>query len=138
MPHRIGVGASIAAMLHPRDIELAGDAVAALTQILAIMADEVMRSEEPSPRWDVGHLAEVEYRLGVVVGIDDVAPPPAHARMVTLGIDDVALLLDGMAFTEIFSVDLPWFELVQWTSDFVTAELRGHWSEDEWRAWSAR
>lgn len=125
-------------MLQPREIELGGEAVAALTQILAIMHDEVMRSEELTPRWDIGRLAEVEYLLGVVVGIDDVAPPSEHARTVTLGIDDVALLLDGMAFTEIFSADLPWFELVQWTSDFVTAELRRHWSDDEWRAWSAR
>lgn len=138
MRQSAGRDASIVSMLQPRDIELGGEAVAALTQILAIMHDEVMRSEDLVPRWDIGRLAQVEQRLGVVVGIDDVAPPAPDHRTVTLGIDDVALLLDGMAFTEIFSVDLPWFELVQWTSDFVTGELRRHWSEDEWRAWSAR
>jgi hypothetical protein len=43
-----------------------------------------------------------------------------------------ALLLDGMAFTEIASADLPWIEMVRWTSDFVTSELRSHWTEAEW------
>jgi hypothetical protein len=33
------------------------------------------------------------------------------------------------------SVDFPFFEMVQWTSDFVTAELRAHWSEDLWLAY---
>ena len=57
---------------------------------------------------------------------------------VTLDIDDAALLLDGMAFTEIASMELPWFEMVQWTSDFITTELRQHWTDDEWRTYAAR
>jgi len=121
----------------PRDVELSGDALASLTQILAIMNDEVMRSEDARPRWDIEQLMDLECRLGVMIGVDDLEPP-AEGRTVTLCIDDVALLLDGMAFTEMFSVDLPWFELVQWTADFVTAELRRHWSDEEWRAWVAR
>ena len=56
---------------------------------------------------------------------------------VTLGIDDAALLLDGMAFTEIASADLPWIDMVRWTSDFVTSELRSHWSDAEWLEFSA-
>jgi hypothetical protein len=36
------------------------------------------------------------------------------------------------------SVDFPFFEMVQWTSDFVTAELRSHWSEDLWLAYVGR
>jgi hypothetical protein len=50
-----------------------------------------------------------------------------------LGIDDVALLLQGMAFTEVMSEDLPWIDTVRWVTDFVTAELRKYWTEDEWR-----
>ena len=53
-------------------------------------------------------------------------------REVELHIEDVALVLSGMAFTETMSADLPWFEMVRWTSDFVTAELRAHWSDAEW------
>lgn len=124
-------------MLLPRELELSGEALASLTQILAIMNDQVLGGVEP-PRWEVEQLMTLEWRLGVTVGVDDVSPAVSDARTVTLGIDDVAMLLDGMAFTEIASVGLPWFEMVQWTSDFVTGELRRHWSEDEWRAWSAR
>jgi len=125
-------------VLHPRELELTGDALASLTQILAIMNDEVLRAEDAAPRWEIETLLDLEYRLGVTIGVDDVGPPPDGSRTVVLGIDDVALLLDGMAFTEIFSAELPWFELVQWTTEFVTAELRQYWTDDEWRAWSAR
>ena len=55
-----------------------------------------------------------------------------------MGIDDAALLLDGMAFTEVMSVEFPFFEMVQWTSDFVTTELRSHWTEDEWRKFASK
>ena len=54
-----------------------------------------------------------------------------ESESITLGIDDAALLLQGMAFTELMSVDLPWFETVQWVTDFVTSELRQHWSDQE-------
>ena len=52
--------------------------------------------------------------------------------------DDAALLLDGMAFTEMASVEFPWFDMVRWTADFITTELRQHWTDDEWRTLSAR
>ena len=123
-------------MLHPRELELSGEALSALTQILGIMNDQVLAGHD-QPRWNLERLLELEMRLGVTVGIDDLAPPE-DARTVTLGLDDVALLLEGMAFTEVASVDLPWFEMVQWTADFVTAELRQHWSDDEWRSWVGR
>jgi hypothetical protein len=94
-------------------------------------------------RWDLERLMELELRLGVAPGgfglVDDTADAPAGdgRRAVTLGIDDAALLLDGMAFTEIASADLPWIEMVRWTSDFVTSELRSHWTEAEWLEMSA-
>ena len=75
--------------------------------------------------------------MGIVLGIDDVCVGSAGTTTVTIGIDDAALLLDGMAFTEMASVDFPWFDMVRWTSDFVTAELRPHWSEDAWQTFAA-
>jgi len=57
---------------------------------------------------------------------------PAEGEGVLLGIDDAALLLQGMAFTEVMSQDLPWIESVRWVTDFITDELRQHWTEDEW------
>jgi hypothetical protein len=114
-------------MLLPREIELEPDARLALGQILGIMSDQAMSGD--ATRWDVERLMEVETRLGVVPGGFGVGEESAT---VTLGIDDAALLLDGMAFTEFASADLPWIEMVRWTSDFVTSQLRSHWTEAEW------
>lgn len=113
-------------MLLPRDIVFESGAISALTEIIGIMADQVM-GEMQSTRWEITRLAELEARL----------LQPAEGDPVTIGIDDAALLLDGMAFTEVMSVEFPWFDMVQWTSDFVTSELRQHWTEDEWRDYSA-
>lgn len=118
----------------PRAIDLEPDARLALGQILGIMSDQVMSGSRP--RWDLERLMELEMRLGVVPGGFEVERPE-ETTTVTLGIDDAALLLDGMAFTEIASADLPWIEMVRWTSDFVTSELRSHWSDAEWLELSA-
>jgi hypothetical protein len=120
----------------PKQIELEPDARLALGEILGIMSDQAM-SGEPS-RWDLERLIEVEVRLGVApeaTGVADIGDIDVPAT-VTLGIDDAALLLDGMAFTEAASADLPWIDMVRWTADFVTAELRSHWSEADWIALS--
>lgn len=123
-------------MRSPRDIDLGGDALASLGQILGIMTDQVLAGEG-RPRWELDELMALEVRLGIHTGIDDLPGIAAtEGRTVTLDIGDVALLLDGMAFTEIASVELPWFEMVQWTADFITGELRRHWTEEEWRAYS--
>jgi len=114
----------------PREFELEPDARMALAQILGIMTDQAM-SGDPS-RWDVGRLMEVEARLGITLGIDDTGRGPAESANVMIGIDDAALLLDGMAYTEIASADLPWIDMVRWTADFVSTELRRHWTDDEW------
>ncbi len=122
----------------PRAIELEADARLALGQIIGIMSDQAMSGA--IARWDVERLMELELRLGVTpggYGIVDIAEASPEPTTVTLGIDDAALLLDGMAFTEIASADLPWIEMVRWTSDFVTSELRRHWSEAEWLALTA-
>ena len=112
-------------VIQPRDIVFERDAVTALTEILGIMADQVM-GEVSNPRWEIAKLADLEARL----------MQPADGDPVTIGIDDAALLLDGMAFTEVMSVEFPWFEMVQWTSDFVTGQLRQHWTEEEWQTFS--
>lgn len=114
-------------MIEPREIVLPPEAVQALTEILGIMADEVMRDPVGS-RWDIPRLVELEERL----------LQPAEGDPVTLGIDDAALLLDGMAFTEVMSEELPWIDMVRWTADFVTAELRQHWTPEQWSTYVGR
>lgn len=118
----------------PREIEMEPDARMALGQILGIMTDQAMSGE--ASRWDLERLMEVEARLGVAPSgfrMDEVE----DRTTVTIGIDDAALLLDGMAFTEVASADLPWIDMVRWTADFVTGELRSHWTDDEWLELSA-
>lgn len=120
----------------PRSIELEPDARLALGQIIGIMADQAMSGAVA--RWDVERLMELELRLGLLhggTGIEDLGDDGSDA--VILGIDDAALLLDGMAFTEVASADLPWIEMVRWTSDFVTSELRSQWTQAEWLALTA-
>lgn len=113
----------------PRAVELESDARMALGTIIGIMSDQAMSGT--ACRWDVERLLELEVRLGIPAGVagdDQFGEIPT----VILGIDDVALLLEGMAFTEVASADLPWIDMVRWTSDFVTAELRRHWTDGEW------
>ena len=114
----------------PRQFDLRADARMALAQILGIMSDQAMSGD--ASRWDVGRLLEVEARLGIILGVDDVGRGGDESRLVTIGIDDAALLLDGMAYTEIASAELPWIDMVRWTADFVSAELRQHWTDHEW------
>ncbi len=57
-------------------------------------------------------------------------------REIELEIEDAALLLEGLAFTEAMSVDLPWFDMVQWTVDFMTQQLRPAWTEEEWTTYA--
>ena len=114
-------------MIEPRMIVFEREAVSALFEILEIMTDQLIEGNMLS-RWDTETVVELQMRLS---GIQ-------KGEAVEIGIDDAALLLDGMAFIEVISVDFPFFEMVQWTSDFVTSELRSHWSEDLWLAYVGR
>lgn len=114
-------------MLEPREISLDKEAIASLRQIIGIMTDQVQLAERHT-RWNVEHLIDLDERL---FAHEDGQP-------IVLGIDDVALLLEGMAFTEIMSVELPWFDMVQWTSDFITSELRQHWTQVQWEQFASR
>ena len=113
-------------MIEPRAIRLDREATLALSQILGIMLDQLFELEA-SQGWSTEHIIDLDARL-----VDSL-----EGESITLGIDDAALLLQGMAFTEVMSADLPWIEMVRWTSDFVTSELRQYWTEDEWRTFTA-
>ena len=114
-------------MINPRTIVFEPDAVSALFEILEIMTDQLMEGNMLS-RWDTEAVFELQMRLA---GVGDGEP-------VEMGIDDAALLLDGMAFTEVMSAEFSFIEMVRWTSDFITGELRSHWTEDEWLAYVGR
>lgn len=110
-------------MIEPRTIYFDREAVMAMSQILGILLDQ-MFDFETSHQWSTEHVVELEARLADLV----------EDEPIVLGIDDAALLLQGMAFTEVKSLDFPWIDMVRWVTDFVTAELRQHWSESEWQS----
>jgi hypothetical protein len=112
-------------VIEARTIHLEPEAVMAMSQILGIMLDQ-MFDAETSTMWNTEHIIELEARLVA----------PAEGEPVEIGIDDASLLLQGMAFTEVMSADLPWIDMVRWVTDFVTTELRQHWTEEEWQAFS--
>ena len=112
-------------MIEARTIQLEPEAVMAMSQILGIMLDQ-MFDAETSTMWNTEHIIELEARLVA----------PAEGEPVELGIDDASLLLQGMAFTEVMSAELPWIDMVRWVTDFVTTELRQHWTEEEWQNFS--
>lgn len=110
-----------------RTIALPPEAALALNEIIGIMTDQLMEGQMMQ-RWDAEVLVGLQMRLHQA----------QDGEAIELDISDAALLLEGMAFTEVMSIEFPFFEMVQWTSDFVTQELRPHWTEDEWREFAAR
>ena len=110
-----------------RLVLLPPEAAMALNEIIGIMTDQLMEGNMNS-RWDAEALVELQMRLHLA----------QDGEAIEIDISEAALLLDGMAFTEVMSVEFPFFEMVQWTSDFVTQELRSYWNEDEWREFVAR
>ena len=109
-------------MKEPRLVPLEQDAVLALSQILGIMLDQLLDGED-ARGWSSEKILDLEARLMA----------PGENEGVLLGINDVALLLQGMAYTEVMSQEFPWIDTVRWVTDFVTEELRKHWSEEEWQ-----
>ena len=114
-------------MVLPRDITFEPEAIAAMLQILGILTDQLSETNMKS-EWDLGHIVDLETRLFMVE--DD--------GCITLGITDAALILTGMAFTEVMSQDLPWIDMVRWTADFISTELRQYWTDEEWNQYAAR
>ena len=86
------------------------------------MLDQLLDGED-ARGWSSEKILDLEARLMA----------PGENEGVLLGINDVALLLQGMAYTEVMSQEFPWIDTVRWVTDFVTEELRKHWSEEEWQ-----
>ncbi len=109
-------------MIEPRAVTLDREAILTLAQILGIMLDRLFDGDDTNG-WNSEHIIDLEARLTA----------PIEENGVLIGIDDAALLLHGMAYTEVMSEHLPWIDSVRWVADFVTQELRQYWTEDEWQ-----
>lgn len=122
-----------------REITLPAEAAASIDQILGIVLDSFMGGHDTVAgrgaygwRFDVERVVELGERLRDVWTPEELSRGSGDERVIVLDIEDVALVLQGMAFTEVMSAELPWVDMVRWTSDFVTAQLRPHWSDEEW------
>jgi hypothetical protein len=126
----------IGSMALPRDVELSIEAAGAIRQILGIMTDQLMGGDGGWD-WDLDHVVALDARLELLWESEEWQTLSGDDRPTQLEIDDVALVLDGMAFTEVASADFPWIEMVRWSADFITAELRQHWTDEEWHAFQS-
>lgn len=132
-----------------RSLELTRDAASALRTILGIMADQFLFADDMATSgWDPEAVGTLDRRIEQIwpeeyMGMTESDPESASdrdqpARPIDLDIEEASMLLAGMAFTEFASAEFPWADMVRWTSDFITAELRGLWTDDEWRRHSGR
>lgn len=114
-----------------RPVELSVEAVGSIRQILGIVLDN---AADGAGRWrfDLDRVQDLDERITAGWHRDELETLSGDPRPIELHIEDVDLILHGMAFTEVMSADLPWIDMVRWTADFVTAQLRPHWSEAEW------
>ncbi len=130
-------------MTEPRDVILPAEAASSIDQILGIVLDSFMGGSPTAHvgafgwGFDVEQVVELEQRLRDVWNAEELSRGEGDERSIELSMEDVALILHGMAFTEVMSADLPWIDMVRWTSDFVTTQLRAPWTEDEWEAFGA-
>lgn len=130
-------------MTEPRDVMLPAEAASSIDQILGIVLDSFMGGSSNAHvgafgwGFDVERVVELEQRLRDVWSVEELSRGEGDERSIELSMEDVALILHGMAFTEVMSADLPWIDMVRWTSDFVTTQLRAPWTEDEWEAFGS-
>ena len=114
----------------PRQVSLSADAAGALLELLGIIHDN-------GASVDVARTATLEMMILSTWPTGDDGRPEGGERSIELEIEDVAALFDGLAYTEMMSTDLPWFEMVRWSVDFMTSQLRPVWTDDEWAEYGA-
>jgi len=95
-----------------RTITLPIEAGAALRETLGILEDH-REAEDPY------RAASLNLKILGAWDEDEWATMTAADRPIEFDIEDAALVLHGLAFTELMSAELPWFDMVQWTVAFV-------------------
>ena len=113
----------------PRPVTLDIDAAGAIRQIIGIMDDNGWPGAPLDEATRGLHLDTV---LSHAWSTEEWDRMEGEERVLELELEDAAMLLGGLSFTEMMSVDLPWIDMVRWTVDFVTAELRPIWTDEEW------
>jgi len=123
-------------MSEPRTMLLARDAASALRIILGIMSDQLVVFGGEDTGW-----GPRSWKLDEIMTESDPGSATDRdqpGRDFEIHIEDAELILAGMAFTEMASAEFPWADMVRWTSDFITTEIRELWPDETWRARSGR
>jgi len=114
-----------------RTITLPIEAGAALRETLGIL-DDHREADDPY------RSASLNLKLLEAWTEEEWATLSGEDQPIDFDIEDAALILQGLAFTEMMSAELPWFDMVQWTVDFIVNELRPQWTEHEWNELAAK
>lgn len=108
-----------------RTITLPIEAGAALRETLGIL-DDHHEAEDPY------RSASLNFKLLEAWSEEEWTTLSADDRAIEFEIEDASLILQGLAFTEMMSAELPWSDMIRATVDFIVAELRPRWTEEEW------
>ncbi|MEL7209339.1 MAG: hypothetical protein AAGK32_14075 [Actinomycetota bacterium] len=106
---------------------LSVDAAAALLELLGIVHDNDATD-------DLARSTRLEALLRQRWTEDELLTLTGPDHPIRLDIEDAAALLGGLAYTEMMSSEFPWFDMVRWSVDFVTAQLRPLWTDQQWAA----
>ncbi len=92
------------------------EGAAALREILGILTDHEVEDID-------GRLDALDKRLSLAWSSDEWISMKATDRGIPMTRDDAKLLINGLRFTEMMSVHLPFFDQVCFVSDWIVAEL---------------
>lgn len=115
--------------MNPDDVRLLAmpaEGVIALQTVIGIIDDHAL----PADPWVYASLTKtLQENSPVSTGAD------GDTISIPLSMPEADLLLRGLSFTEAMSVELPWYEMVIFTVQFVGDALVELWTDAEWLAY---
>ena len=109
-----------------RMLSMPAEGVIALQTVIGIIDDHAL----PADPWVYASLIKtLQENSPVSTGGD------GHEISIPLSMPEADLILRGLAFTEVMSVELPWYEMVIFTVQFVGDALVELWTDAEWLAY---
>jgi hypothetical protein len=113
-----------------RTLRLPWEGVESLRTILGIVDDHGLRVDQQAKHNLEAKLSAAPLQHGpVAAGNEDIEVD------VDLTMPEAALLLDALRFTDLMSMELPFYDMVVDTVQFVSDQLVGLWSPQAWMAW---
>lgn len=109
-----------------RTLSMPAEGVIALQTVIGIIDDHALHADP----WVYASLTKtLQENSPVSTGAD------GDQISIQLSMPEADLLLRGLSFTEAMSVELPWYEMVIFTVQFVGDALVELWTDAEWLAY---